>query len=362
VIDLSRLAPGPYCSMLLGDLGADVVRVDRPGTDAGLLEMLGRNKRSIVLDLKRREAQGVLHRLCAGADVLLEGFRPGVTARLGADYETVSRINPRIVYCSLTGYGQTGPLAQEAGHDIDYIAVAGVLGQLEVGDEPPIPPLNLVADFAGGGLMAAFGIAAALYERERSGRGQYLDAAMIDGSASLMAMHFATAGALSDPRRGVMNGAAPFYRCYRCADGRDVAVGAVEAKFFRALWEGLDLGPVPEQMDRASWPDQRDRIAERFATRTRDEWVVHFHGRDACVAPVLALDEVPKQPHHLARSSFAAGAGGREQVAPAPRFSRTPGGVRRQGGASGAETDAILAEAGCSPEEIRALRAGGSVA
>jgi alpha-methylacyl-CoA racemase len=348
--------------MLLGDLGADVIRVDRPGTDARMLEMLGRNKRSIVLDLKRPEARRVLHRLCAAADVLLEGFRPGVTARLGADYETLARINPRLVYCSLTGYGQTGPLAQEAGHDIDYIAVAGVQGQLDTGPDPPLPPLNLVADFAGGGLMAAFGIACALWEREQSGRGQYIDAAMIDGSASLMAMHFATAGAMSNPGGGVMNGEAPFYRCYRCADGRHVAVGAVEGKFYRALWEGLDLGPVPEQLDRASWPEQRARIAERFETRTRDEWVAYFHGRDACVAPVLSLDEVPKQPHHVARAGFVPGAGGRDAVAPAPRFARTPGAVRRQESPSGADTDAILAEAGCSPDEIRALRAGGSVA
>jgi alpha-methylacyl-CoA racemase len=348
--------------MLLGDLGADVIRVDRPGSDPRVLDMLSRNKRSIVLDLKRSEAQQVLHRLCASADVFLEGFRPGVTARLAADYETVSRINPRIVYCSLTGYGQTGPLAHEAGHDIDYIALAGVLGQLEIGEAPPLPPLNLVADFAGGGLMAAFGIVSALFERERSGRGQYVDAAMIDGSASLMAMHFVTRGALSDPRRGVMNGDAPFYRCYRCADERYVAVGAVEVQFFHALWSGLDLGPPPEQMDRTSWPEQRRRIAERFSTRSRDEWVAHFHGRDACVAPVLALDEVPKQPHHVERGAFVPGPGGVEQVAPAPRFSRTPGSVRREGGASGAHTDAILAEAGWSADEIRELRAGGSVA
>jgi len=362
VIDLSRLAPGPYCSMLLGDLGADVIRVDKPGDDPRVLDMLNRNKRSLVLDLKRAEAQQVLHRLCEGADVFLEGFRPGVTARLGADYETISRIEPRIVYCSVTGYGQSGPLAQEAGHDIDYIALAGVLSQLQPGEGPPLPPLNLVADFAGGGLMAAFGIVSALYERERSGKGQYVDAAMIDGSASLMAMHFVTRGLLSDPQRGVMHGNAPYYRCYRCADGEYVAVGAVEVQFFHALWQGLDLGPPPGQMDRASWPEQRRRISERFATRTRDEWVAHFHGKDACVAPVLALDEVPSQPHHVERKSFVEGPGGTPQVAPAPRLSRTPGSVRRPGAASGAETDAILAEVGCSADEIRRLREGGSVA
>lgn len=362
VIDLSRLAPGPYASMLLADLGAEVIRVDKPGTDAREGDMLARNKRSIVLDLKRPEAQRVLQRLCKSADVLLEGFRPGVMARLGADYETLARVNPRIVYCSLTGYGQAGPLAQEAGHDIDYIAVAGVLGELPRAGEEPVAPLNLIGDFAGGGLLAAFGIVCALLECRSSGRGQYIDAAMIDGSASLMTMHFAAHGVFSKPGTGMMTGTAPFYRSYRCADGRYVAVGALEPQFYRALWKGLELGPLPEQMDRDTWSEQKEQMTERFAMRTRDEWVAHFRGKDACVAPVLTLEEVPRHPHHAARELFVRGPGGREHVAPAPRFSRTPGGVRAEGPASGAHTDAILAESGYSEEEVRRLRASGAAA
>lgn len=357
VIDLSRLAPGPYASMLLADLGADVIRVDRSGEDDSAGGMLGRGKRSLVLDLKRDEGREVLLRLCEDADVFLEGFRPGVMARLGAGYETLSRRNPRIVYCSLTGYGQSGPLAQEAGHDIDYIAVAGVLGQLRDRGGEPMAPLNLIGDFAGGGMLAAFGIVCALLERERSGRGQHIDAAMIDGSLSLMTMHFAARGLFSKPRSGMMSGAAPFYRSYRCADGRFVAVGALESPFFRTLWEGLDLGPLPDPGDPEDWPEQRARIAERFATRTRDEWVEHFRGRDACVAPVLELEEVPRHPHHVARRAFFVGPGQHTYLAPAPRFSRTPGSIRREGPASGDDTDAILTECGYSAAEIHALRA-----
>jgi alpha-methylacyl-CoA racemase len=369
VLDLSRLAPGPYCSMLLGDLGADVVRVDAPGAKAPArtYDMLARNKRSIVLDLKTDAGQRVLHRLCERADVLLEGNRPGVTKRLRADYATLSAINPRLVYCSLTGYGQDGPLAEAAGHDINYIAIAGVLSQIGFGpdapDPRPVPPLNLVADFGGGGLLAAFGIVAALLERERSGRGQYVDAAMIDGAASILSAHYSTAGALSKPGRGLLGGGAPFYRCYTCRDGRHVAVGAIEPKFFAALCEGTGLDFRAEQMDARRWPAQARAFAARFLEKTRDEWAEIFagapHGLDACVAPVLELDEAPARPHAVARHAFPLGPDGQVHTAPAPRLARTPGEIRRAAPAPGEHAEEVLREAGLAGE-LERLRAEGA--
>ncbi|HVS14701.1 MAG TPA: CaiB/BaiF CoA-transferase family protein [Thermoanaerobaculia bacterium] len=360
VLDLSRLAPGPFCSMLLADLGADVVRIDAPGTPVGRYDMLSRNKRSIVLDLKNAEGQRVLHRLCAGADVLLEGNRPGVMARLNGDFETISAINPRLVYCSLTGFGQEGPLAPTAGHDINYIAIAGVLGQIGLGEGTrPVPPLNLVADFGGGGLLAALGIVAALLERTRSGQGQYLDAAMIDGSAALMAAHYSTRGLLSAPGRGLLGGGAPFYRCYRTGDGGYMAVGSIEPKFFAALCAGTGLDFVAEQMDRERWPAQMAAFEERFAEKTRAEWTEIFTRLDACVTPVLGLDEAAAHPHNVARAGFPIGPDGERHVAPAPRFSRTPGSIRSGGPGPGSDTDAVLAEAGLG-DQVAALRAAGA--
>jgi alpha-methylacyl-CoA racemase len=369
VLDLSRLAPGPYCSMLLGDMGADVVRVDAPGAKAPArtYDMLARNKRSIVLDLKAAAGQGVLHELCVRADVLLEGNRPGVTTRLRADYDTLATINPRLVYCSLTGFGQDGPLAEAAGHDINYIALAGVLSQIGLGpdaaDPRPVPPLNLVADFGGGGLLAAFGIVAALFERERSGRGQYLDAAMIDGAASILSAHYSTRGSLSKPGKGLLGGGAPFYRCYTCRDGRYVAVGAIEPKFFAALCEGSGLDFRAEQMDTQKWPQQSRAFATRFLERSRDEWAAIFagapHGLDACVTPVLELDEAPRHPHNVARNAFPAGPDGQLNTAPAPRLFRTPGTIRRGAPAPGEHTEEILREAGLG-DELDRLRTTGA--
>jgi len=359
VLDLSRLAPGPFCSMMLGDLGADVVRIDAPGTPVGRYDMLSRNKRSIVLDLKNEAGQRVLHRLCERSDVLLEGNRPGVMARLHADYETIAAINPAIVYCSLTGYGQDGPLAPAAGHDINYISIAGVLGQIGLAGTRPVPPLNLVADFGGGGLLAAFGIVAALFERTRSGRGQYLDAAMIDGSAALMAAHYSTRGMLSAPGRGLLGGGAPFYRCYETRDGGFMAVGSIEPKFFAALCEGTGLDFVAEQMDASRWPAQRQAFEQRFRERTRAEWTEIFGRLDACVTPVLGLDEASEHPHNVARDGFPTGPDGERHVAPAPRFSRTPGSIRRGGPRPGADTATVLAEVGLDGE-IDALRSSGA--
>lgn len=361
VLDLSRLAPGPYCTMLLADLGASVIRVDGPQTPVRRGNMLSRNKRSIVLNLKSPQGQGVLHRLCHDADVLVEGNRPGVARRLGADYETLSEINPGLVYCSLTGFGQEGPLAAEAGHDINYISIAGVLSQIGNGDAPPVHPLNLVADFGGGGLLAAFGVVCALYERGHSGRGQYIDAAMIDGAASMMAMHYATQGAVSKPGKGLLGGGAPFYRSYECRDGGYVAVGAIEPQFYASLCEVLGVTPDHDQMDSSRWPETTELFARRFQEKTRDEWARAFAGRDACVTPVLDLEEAPKHEHNQARKGFLSGPGGQFHVAPAPRFSRTPGEIHSEEPEMGAHTEEILAAAGYTAEEIVELQAQGAV-
>ncbi len=367
VVDLSRLAPGPYGSMMLGDMGADVIRVDHPRGEVRRGDMVSRNKRAIALDLKKDGGRRVLYRLVEDADVFLEGNRPGVTKRLGCDYQTISGVNPRIVYCSLTGFGQQGPMAQHAGHDINYIALAGVLGQIGDGINPPVPPLNLVADFGGGGLLAAFGIVCALLERQSSGQGQYIDAAMIDGAASLMATHFANSGLRSEPGVGVLGGGSPFYRCYRASCGGYVSVGAMEPQFFAALCEGTGLSELKDkQHDTASWPLQIEAFAARFAEKTRDAWTLVFDpdqgGFDACVAPVLELDEAPEHPHAKARDAFLTGPDGALHVAPAPRLSRTPGSIRAAEPARmGQDSRAILEEAGFATDEIAALEKEGAI-
>jgi len=346
IIDLSRLAPGPYASVLLADLGAEVIAVT--GGRAGQVPAeLSRGKRFVHLNLKEPASRVALHRLVATADVVMESFRPGVADRLGAGYDELSAVNPRLVYCSVTGYEPGGPDAHKAGHDINYLAVTGLLGAVGPADGAPLPPLNLVADMAGGGMLAAFGICAALVERERSGRGQRVDAAMTDGVLSMMEMWLNAWRTRLLPERGLgfTTGAAPFYRCYRCADGRYVAVGAVEDGFFRALWDGLGLpAPYPGQrFDPATWPELARVIGARFAVAPRDEWTTRFAGVDACVSPVLDPAEVLV-------------AGGRP--GPVPRFSRTPG-VRSpdecpaEGPADA--TAELLAEAGLSEQELLAV-------
>lgn len=360
VLDLSRLAPGPYCAMLLGDLGADVLRIDAPKPPVRTYRMLARNKRSIVLDLKADAGRRVLHRLVQRADVLLEGNRPGVMARLAADWETLRAINDRLIYCSLTGFGQSGPLAQAAGHDINYIALSGVLSQMGTAESGPIPPLNLVADYGGGGMLAAFGIASALFDRERTGRGQFIDAAMVDGSASLMAAHYSTMGHLSRPGHGLLGGGAPFYRCYRTADDRWMAVGAIEPQFFAGLCEGTGLDFTDRQMDRSSWPEQHRGFERTFALHTREHWTRVFEEIDACVSPVLDLDETPEHPHNVDRQAFLIGPDDELHVAPAPRFSATPASVRSGAPAPGKHRDEVLAEIGMSAADARELEQQGA--
>ncbi|WP_340107585.1 CaiB/BaiF CoA-transferase family protein [Pikeienuella sp. HZG-20] len=321
IIDLTRLAPGPYCTMLLADHGAEVIVVG--GGRAGLpVPELSRGKTFISLDLKSEKGREALRRLVATADVLIEGFRPGVAARIGAGYEELSAVNPRLVYCSMTGYGQDGPRAQEAGHDINYLAASGVLGAVGPAGDVSSPPLNLLADFGAGGLLAAFGIMTALFEARRSGRGQHVDAAMIDGCMSMMAMHFPAWKTEVMPGRGdgLIVGNAPFYRCYFCADGRQVSVGALERGFFETLWRVLDLGDAPDHMDVALWPEIERVLTRTFKSEPRAHWAELFAQTDACVAAVLDPDEVWADPHNRHRHPTSSSA----RVPAIPRLSRTP--------------------------------------
>ncbi|MDQ0505412.1 CaiB/BaiF CoA transferase family protein [Xanthobacter agilis] len=321
IVDLSRLAPGPYCTMLLADLGAEVIVVG--GGRAGVpIPELSRGKRFVSLDLKAPEGRAALHALVRTADVLVEGFRPGVADRIGAGYDELAALNPKLVYCSVTGFGQDGPRALEAGHDITYLALSGVLGGLGPKAAPPVPPLNLVADFAGGSLMAAIGILAAVLEARASGRGQKIDAAMVDGALSLMAMHLPLWHTPHWPARGegLLAGDKPFYRTYACADGRFIAVGALERGFFETLWRTLDLGEAPDHMAAANWPTIERTLTDTFRARPRDAWAALFAGTDACVAPVLEPHEVWDEPHIAARHPEA----GPHRVPAVPRLSRTP--------------------------------------
>ena len=331
VIELGGIGPGPHAGMVLADLGADVVRVRRPG---GLTmpsedrDLLHRGKRIVDLDVKTRP--DMLLELAAKADVLLDCFRPGTCERLGIGPDDCAAVNPRLIFARITGWGQDGPLAQTAGHDINYLSQTGALSALGYRDRPPMPPLNLVADFGGGSMLVLLGIVVALYERERSGKGQVVDAAMVDGVSLLAQMMWTmkSTGALRDERESfLLDGGAPFYRCYETSDGQYLAVGAIEPQFFAALLTGLGLSPdeVPGQLDIGSYQRMYDVFAERFASRTRDEWTQAFTGTDACVTPVLTWREAAAADHLQARSTVIT-VHGVEQAAPAPRFSRTPAG------------------------------------
>ncbi|MEU6645639.1 CaiB/BaiF CoA-transferase family protein [Saccharomonospora sp. NPDC046836] len=331
VIELAGIGPAPHAAMILADLGADVVRVERP---SGSLDLTGgkpdhqlRGRRSVGADLKNDEGRRLVLRLVAKADVLIEGFRPGVAERLGIGPADCHAVNPRLVYGRMTGWGQDGPLAATAGHDINYLGLTGILHAIGRSDEPPVPPLNLVGDYGGGSMFLLTGLLAALWERERSGVGQVVDAAMVDGASVLGQLMWALRGlgAWSDERASnLLDGAAPFYDTYVCADGRYVAVGALEPQFYSALLEGLGLDPaeLPAQLDRSGWPLLRARFTQLFSARTRDEWAAVFAGTDACVTPVLSFGEAPWHPHLAARQTLIE-LDGITQPAPAPRFSRT---------------------------------------
>ncbi len=364
VIEIAGLAAAPFGCMMLADLGADVLRVDRFGP-AGhrpvVDELLSRGRRSIAVDLKTAEGLDILLRLADGADVLVEAFRPGVAERLGFGPQVCLARNPRLVYARMTGWGQEGPLATTAGHDIDYIAISGVLSMVGRAGERPLAPVNLAGDFGGGGMLLAVGVLAALLERSRSGAGQVVDAAMVDGSALLTSMFHGlrAAGTWRDQRgTNLVDGGAPFYDTYLTADGEYIAVGALETPFYAELLRGLGLDgdpDLPDRNDPANWPVLRERFAAVIAGRTRAEWEQTFAGSDACVAPVLSLAEAPGHPHNLARGAFPE-VGGLPQPAPAPRFSRTPAATPQPPPRPGADTDDVLAGLGYSPADIAGLR------
>ncbi len=351
IVEMAGLGPGPFAAMMLADHGARVIRIERPGNLSVPNDPLTRNRESIALDLKQAEGRAVVLALAERADGLVEGYRPGVMEKLGLGPDTLLRRNPRLVYGRVTGWGQEGPLAQEAGHDINYLALTGLLSCIGEPDRPPVPPLNLVGDYAGGGLMLAFGMVAALLAVQRGDSGQVVDAAMTDGAALTGALIFGLrAAGLWRNGRGanLLDGGEPIYGCYRCADGKELAVGAIEPQFRAALLEGLGLGPAPT----------REEMARAIARRPRDEWVARFAGKDACVAPVLSLQEAPGHPHNQARGTFI-DLDGVVQPAPAPRFSRSSAVPPRPPREEGADGAAILAELGYSDEEISDFRSKG---
>uniref|UniRef100_A0A8C3YAS8 Alpha-methylacyl-CoA racemase n=1 Tax=Catagonus wagneri TaxID=51154 RepID=A0A8C3YAS8_9CETA len=361
VVELSGLAPGPFCGMVLADFGAQVVRVDRPGS-LGDQSALARGKRSLAVDLKRPQGQAVLRRLCALADVVLEPFRPGVMEKLQLGPEVLLRENPKLIYARLSGFGQSGRFSGVAGHDINYLALSGVLSRIGRSDENPNAPLNLLADFGGGGLMCALGIVMALFERTCSGKGQVIDANMVEGTAYLSSFLWSTqqTGLWERPRgQNLLDGGAPFYTTYRTADGGFMAVGALEPKFYELLVKGLGLKPdeLPNQMSINDWPEMKKKFADVFAKKTRAEWCQIFDGTDACVTPVLTLEEVVHHGHHKDRGSFITG---REQGVcprPAPLLSNTPAvPSSKRDPFVGEHTEEILKEFGFSQEEIIQLK------
>ncbi|HVQ92631.1 MAG TPA: CaiB/BaiF CoA-transferase family protein [Mycobacteriales bacterium] len=351
VIELAGIGPGPHAAMILGDLGAEVVRVERAGgagldVSGGGPDHLLRNRRSLVADLKNPADRDLVLRLIGRADVLIEGFRPGVAERLGVGPDECAAVNPRLVYARMTGWGQDGPRSATAGHDINYISLTGALHAIGRPGERPVPPLNLVGDFGGGSMFLLLGILAALFERNGSGSGQVVDAAMIDGANVLAQMMWAMRGFgqwSAEPGSNLLDGGAPFYDTYRCSDGRWVAVGALEPQFYAALLRGLGLDPgqLPGQLDRDRWPELRTRLAAVFGSQDRDHWAAVFEGTDACVTPVLSFDEVAGQSYLRQRGSVIDVAGV-PQAAPAPRFSRTPAVTPRPPRPAGADTDAIV--------------------
>ncbi|MDQ2679231.1 MAG: CoA transferase [Actinomycetota bacterium] len=334
VVELAGIGPAPFAAMVLADLGADVLRIDRPKALRGEprsnpFDVLNRNRSGVTVDLRSEGGVDAVRRLAATADVLVEGFRPGVAERLGLGPDELLGSNERLVYGRMTGWGQEGPMSPRAGHDLTYLALSGGLAHIGRAGQPPTPPLNLVADFGGGGMLLATGILAALVERATSGRGQVVDAAMVDGAALLMAPLFgAWSSGFWNAERGtnLLDSGAPFYDVYECSDGGWLAVAALEPQFYALLLEELGLADddsLPEQNDHARWPELRAAIGGAIRRRTRDEWAAHFEGSDACVAPVLDMGEAPTHPHAVARSSFA-DVEGVPQPAPAPRFDRTP--------------------------------------
>jgi alpha-methylacyl-CoA racemase len=361
VIEIAGIGPGPFCAMMLSDLGADVVRVDRRSAagQGSKFDVLNRGRRSIALDLKKTEAIEAVLRMVGRADVLMEGFRPGVMERLGLGPEICHELNPRLVYGRMTGWGQDGPLAKAAGHDINYIALSGVLHSIGRPGQNPVPPLNLVGDFGGGGMLLAFGIVCALLEARQSGQGQVVDAAMTDGSAALMAAIYGikARGIWSNEKgTNLLDSGSHFYDTYECADGRWISVGSIEPQFYALLRDkaGLEDAEWERQMEREAWPELKAKLAEVFKSKSREQWCAIMEGSDVCFAPVLDLDEAPAHPHNAARDTFL-DLDGVVQPAPAPRFSRTPGAIRTPPPKAGEHSHQILSDWGFEDSEIAAL-------
>lgn len=366
IVEFAGIGPGPFCGMLLSDLGADVIRIDRKGGGRGGApsDITSRGRRSVALDLKNPAAIETCLKLIEQADAVFEGFRPGVMERLGLGPEVCLKRNPKLVYGRMTGWGQTGPYANAAGHDMNYIAITGALHAIGTKDKP-IPPLNLVGDFGGGALYLAFGLLAGVIEARTSGKGQVIDCAMSDGAASLMAMFygFKASGMWQEERRAnLLDGGAHFYDTYQCADGKWVSIGSIEPQFYALLLEktGIQDPDFARQMDRSAWPDLREKLAKVIATKTRDEWTAIMGGTDVCFAPVLDLDEAPKHEHNAARQTFVEVAGV-TQPAPAPRFSATPGAIQGPPPKIGAHDREALSDWGFSGSDIAKLAEAGAL-
>ncbi|MEZ4215820.1 MAG: CaiB/BaiF CoA-transferase family protein [Myxococcota bacterium] len=372
ILEIAGIGPGPFAAMMLSDMGAEVLRVDRaqavpaaPPAGASK-DVLARGRRSVALDLKHPDGVAALLRLVEGADALIEGFRPGVMERLGVGPDACLARNPRLVYGRMTGWGQDGPMAHAAGHDINYIALAGALDPIGRAGGPPVPPLNLVGDFGGGGMLLAYGVVCALLEARTSGRGQVVDAAMVDGAALLMGFfHGMRAMGVWKDERGtnMLDTGAHFYDVYETSDGKYVSIGSIEPQFYAELLDKVGLAgrELPRQMARDEWPAMKERLAAIFRTRTRDEWCALMEGSDVCFAPVLSMDEAPRHPHNRERSTFVEVAGFL-QPAPAPRFDRTRPAVPAPPAHPGQHTDRALADWGFGADEIAKLRAAKAIA
>ena len=371
IIELAGLGPAPFAGMMLADAGADIIRIDRadratyPPREEPHVDLMNRGRRSVAVDLKHPDGVALVLRLAEGADGLMEGYRPGVAERLGLGPDVCLARNPKLVYGRMTGYGQDGPMAQAAGHDIDYIALSGALEAIGREGERPLPPLNLVGDFGGGGMLLAYGMVAAILGARTTGQGQVIDAAMVDGAASLMTMTYTlrAAGIWSGERgTNLLDTGAHFYEVYETADGGYMGVGAIEPQFYAELMRLLGLGDedLSTQMDRTTWPAMKERFTTIFTSRTRAEWEDVFAGSDACVAPVLSAAEAPGHPHNQARGTFTEVAGV-VQPAPAPRFLSTPGAIRRPPPNPGQHADEALADWGVPADEVDSLRSSGAI-
>jgi alpha-methylacyl-CoA racemase len=366
VIELQGIGPAPFCGMLLADMGAEVISVARRSSTGDNSSLISeRGKLSIALNLKMREAAAVVLKLCESCDVLIEGYRPGVTERLGIGPQPCMARNPRLIYGRMTGWGQTGPLSGAAGHDINYISLSGALHAIGRNGERPVPPLNLVGDFGGGAMFLALGVMSAVFEARQSGIGQVVDVSMVEGSAALMHMMYAmqAQGQWRDERgTNLLDGAAPFYDTYETSDGKYVSIGALEPEFFRVLVKltGLEATETPSHTDSSDWALLREKLGAIFKQRTRDEWCAILEGSDACFAPVLSTKEAPHHPHNRARGTFLE-AGGVMQPAPVPHFSRTHASVPKAASPAGSDGNAVLRAAGYSESDIQSLRERGAL-